>query len=157
MKANPLKAYKVPLHALWLPRTDQIEIRVTAGRRGRPRQSIRKEVTVRLDQASRLLGVLAPDDKRLGLGRWLRRSWEETEISPDEPAPPSTVVYDEAAQMAYFSVWPNLSGGEIQEVHRRAELVLGEDGELMLIRMPVKVRRRSEDALSAAAGYLPNR
>ncbi len=157
MKIHSLKAYKVPLHALWLPRTDQIEIRVTAGRRGRPQQSVRKEVTVQLDQASRLLGVLVPDDKRLGLGRWLRQNWEETEAEPDEPVPPSTVVYDEAAQMAYFSVWPNLSGGEIQEVRRKAELVLGEGGELMVIRMPVKVRRRAEDALSAAAGYLPNR
>jgi hypothetical protein len=158
MDTEALKAYKVPLHTLWLQRSDVIEIRITAGRPGATNRTIREPVVIQLDQGSRLLGVTMADTKTIKLGRWLRQNWDEFSIAPDEPIPPSTVTYDEAGQVAYFSVWPNLGeASDIQEVRRRAEVVLAEAEGLIKIRIPVKVRRRPEDALSAAAGYLPTR
>jgi hypothetical protein len=154
-----MKAYLVPIRAIWLQTPDVIELRF-AGNRRPDLQGLtdRHEVLVHLDPGQRMLGVSLDDHKRLGLGRWLRQNWEETDHTPGEPVPADTVVYDEAAQVAYFSIWPYLGDPElIRTAVRRADLFFDANHQIQAIRVPVRTRRRREGDLSGATGYLPTR
>ncbi len=158
MNTISTKAYSVPFRTLWLQGNDSIELRVTLSRRPHGEQTVTFPVTAHLDPDSkRLLGLMVADHKSMRLGRWIRQNWSETAHDPDEPVPSSTVVYDEAAQIAYFSIWPNLNGVEpALAERRRAEIIVDSTGDLLRIRLPVTVRR-SDDGLAVAAGYLSTR
>jgi hypothetical protein len=151
------KAYSVPFRALWLKSQDKIELRITLSGKPKNPRIYGFPVTAHLDPMSkRLLGLLIADNKILRLGRWLREHWEEVSISPDEPIPAGTVLYDEGALYAYFSLWPNLSGEEPERAERRqAEVHVDENNELLRIRLITSIRRA--DGMAAAAGYLPTR
>jgi hypothetical protein len=151
------KAYSVPFRALWLQNQDRIELRITLSGRPKKPRVYNFPVTAHLDPMSkRLLGLLLADNKILRLGRWLREHWEELDLDPDDPIPAGTVVYDEGAQYAYFSLWPNLSGETPERAERRhAEVHVDDNGELTRIRLVTSIRRA--DGLAAAAGYLPTR
>ncbi len=145
------------MRAIWLQTKDVIDLRITATGRPSGETIVRSAVAVHLNPSSgQLLGFLLADNKMLRLGRWLRANWQEIPFTEGDPVPSGTVVYDEGAQFAYFSIWPNLSGEEPKRVERRrGEAHIDENGDLQRIRLPVTVRR--EDGLAVAAGYLPTR
>lgn len=150
-------AYALAYRALWLRSQDVIEIR--ARHRAKvvePPQAL--EVTAHIANF-RLLGVSLADNKRLGLGRWLRRQAEVVEQAPADPVPAGVVVYDEAARVAYFSLWPRLDPDRHAEnrLQRPGQVYVDGDGALARIRFPVTGRRRQEDELGAAAGFLAER
>jgi len=148
--------YTVPFRAIWLQKQDVIEIRF------RPASPSDERVKLEVDaivENYRLLGVQIPDNKRLGFGRWLRQHYTGISHKMGEPVGSGEAVYDEAAQMVYFSLWPRLSAGEGETVYlrRKAEIDLDGEGNPTRIRMRVLGRRRKEDELTAAAGFLPER
>ena len=152
------KAYNVPFRALWVQSQDVIDVRMTVSSRPTGEKIFRVPATAHLHPSSdQLLGVLVADHKTLRIGRWLRQNWQEVALDPEGPIPAGTVLYDEGAPYAYFSLWPNLSGEEPKRAERRrAEVHIDENGDLKRIRLPVTIRRR-EDGLAIAAGYLPTR
>ena len=93
------------------------------------------------------------------MGRWLRQNYAGKPHSQGEATPSGEAVYDEAAQVVFFSLWPRLSAGEGEAVYlpRKAEIDLDGAGNPTRIRMRVLGRRRKEDELTAAAGFLPER
>jgi len=149
-------SYTVPFRAIWLKQQDLIEIRF------RPASPSDERVNLEVDaivENYRLLGVQIVDNKRLGLGRWLRQKYTGTPCTPGESTPSGEAVYNEAAQVVYFSLWPRLSAGAGEAVYltRKAEIDLDGEGNPTRIRMRVLGRRRKEDELTAAAGFLPER
>lgn len=149
-------AYPVPFRAVWLRNRDQIEIRF------RPASPRDERITLEIDaivENFRLLGVQIPDNKRMGIGRWLRNNYTGSPHTEGEATGSGEVVYNDAAQMAYFSLWPRLSQGEgeAEFLRRKAEIDLDGEGNLTRIRFHVLGRRRREDELAAAAGFLPER
>ena len=149
-------AYTAPFRAVWLRRQDLIEVRF------RPASPADERVKLEIDAIVanfRLLGVQVPDNKRLGIGRWLRRNYAGAPHTAGDPTPPGEIVYDSAAQMAYFSLWPRLGTDESEStlLPRKAEIDLDSDGNLTRIRIHVLGRRRREDELAAAVGFLPER
>ena len=149
-------AYTVPFRAIWLQQQDLIEIRF------RPASPSDERIKLEVDaivENYRLLGVQIVDNKRLGIGRWLRQNYAGKPHAADEIAPSGEAVYNEAAQVVYFSLWPRLSAGEGNAVYlpRKAEIDLDGMGNPTRIRMRVLGRRRKEDELTAAAGFLPER
>lgn len=148
--------YTLPFRAVWLRTQDLIEVRFARSSPSDERIKVEVDAIV---ENYRLLGVQVADNKRLGLGRWLRADYTGSPHQPGEPVPSGAAVYDEAAQVAYFSLWPRLSAGEGEAVFlpRKAEIDLDGEGNLTRIRMWVLGRRRREDQLAAAAGFLPER
>ncbi len=149
-------AYTVPFRAIWLKQKDNIEIRF------RPASPSDERIKLEVDaivENYRLLGVQIVDNKRLGIGRWLRKNYEGKPHTPGDATPSGEAVYDEAAQVVFFSLWPRLSAGEGEAVYlpRKAEIDLDGAGNPTRIRMRVLGRRRKEDELTAAAGFLPER
>ncbi len=149
-------AYTVPFRAIWLQKQDLIEVRF------RPANPSDERIKLEVDaivENYRLLGVQIVDNKRLGLGRWLRQNYTGTPHPMGEPVGAGEAVYDEAAQVIYFSIWPRLSAGAGEAVYlsRKAEIDLDGEGNPTRIRMRVLGRRRKEDELTAAAGFLPER
>lgn len=157
MNPSTLKAYNVPMRTLWLQAQDAVELRITVSGRPQETKTVRMAVTALLNPNNRqLMGLLVADNKTLRLGRWLRAQWQEVPIAQGEPVPAGVVSYDEGAQFAYFSIWPNLTGVDPERAERRrAEVTLDENGDLRRIRLPVTIRR--QDGLAVAAGYLPTR
>ncbi|MCB0115615.1 MAG: hypothetical protein R2873_18215 [Caldilineaceae bacterium] len=157
MNQFSVKAYSVPMRTIWLQSQDVIDLRVTMSGRPKELKSLRMAVTALLNpNNNQLMGLLVADNKTLRLGRWLRTQWDEVPIEEGEPVPSGVVTYDEAAQFAYFSIWPNFTGVDPDRVERRrAEVSVDENGELRRIRLAVTVRRA--DGLAVAAGYLPTR
>jgi len=157
LNQSTLKAYNVPIRAIWLQTQDVIDLRVNVSGRPQKTNTVRMAVTALLNPNNRqLMGMLVADNKLLGLGRWLRANWPEVPIEVGEPVPSGVVTYDEGAQFAYFSLWPNLTGVEAERAERRrAEVTLDENGALRRIRLAVRVRR--EDGLAVAAGFLATR
>lgn len=149
-------SYTVPFRAIWLQQQDLIEIRF------RPASPSDERIKLEVDaivENYRLLGVQVVDNKRLGMGRWLRKNYEGKPHTLGDPTPSGEAVYDEAAQVVFFSLWPRLSQGESEAVYlpRKAEIDLDGAGNPTRIRMRVLGRRRKEDELTAAAGFLPER
>jgi hypothetical protein len=149
-------SYTVPFRAIWLQQQDLIEIRF------RPASPTDERVKLDVDaivENYRLLGVQIIDNKRLGIGRWLRQNYTGKPHAAGETAPSGEAVYNEAAQVVYFSLWPKLSAGKGDAVYllRKAEIDLDGAGNPTRIRMRVLGRRRKEDELTAAAGFLPER
>lgn len=149
-------SYTVPFRAVWLQKQDLIEIRF------RPPSPADERVKIEVDaivENYRLLGVQVVDNKRLGFGRWLRANYTGAPHRAGDPTPSGEAVYDEAAQVVYFSLWPRLSAGEGEAVFlpRKAEIDLDGEGNPTRIRVRVLGRRRKEDELTAAAGFLPER
>lgn len=148
--------YTVPFRAIWLQQQDLIEIRF------RPASPADERIKLDVDAIVgnyRLLGVQIIDNKRLGIGRWLRQNYTGTPHPQGDPSPSGEAVYNEAAQVVYFSLWPRLSAGEGEAtlLRRKAEIDLDGAGNPTRIRMRVLGRRRKEDELTAAAGFLPER
>ncbi|MCL4833137.1 MAG: hypothetical protein KJZ86_11890 [Caldilineaceae bacterium] len=146
--------YTVPFRAIWLQQQDLIEIRF------RPASPADERIKLDVDAIVgnyRLLGVQIVDNKRLGIGRWLRQNYTGTPHPQGDPSPSGEAVYNEAAQVVYFSLWPRLSAGEAVYLSRKAEIDLDGAGNPTRIRMRVLGRRRKEDELTAAAGFLPER
>ena len=149
-------AFTVPFRAIWLQQQDLIEIRF------RPASPADERVKLEVDaivENYRLLGVQIVDNKRLGIGRWLRQNYAGKPHTAGDPTGSGEAVYDDAAQVVYFSLWPKLSTGEGSAVYlpRKAEIDLDGAGNPTRIRMRVLGRRRKEDELTAAAGFLPER
>ena len=149
-------AYSVSFRAIWLQQQDLIEIRF------RPASPSDERIKLEVDtivENFRLLGVQIIDNKRLGIGRWLRQNYTGKPHAQGEATPSGEAVYNEAAQVVYFSLWPRLSTGAGDAVYlpRKAEIDLDGAGNPTRIRMRVLGRRRKEDELTAAAGFLPER
>lgn len=156
MNDTHILSYTVPFRAIWLKQQDLIEIRF------RPASPADERIKLEVDaivENYRLLGVQIIDNKRLGMGRWLRQNYTGKPHSQGEATPSGEAVYDEAAQVVFFSLWPRLSAGEGDAVYlsRKAEIDLDGAGNPTRIRMRVLGRRRKEDELTAAAGFLPER
>jgi len=102
--------------------------------------------------------VSIQDHKRLGLGRWLRAAGDEVPFRTDEPLPSGTVRYDEAGQIAYFSIWPLLSeDADAHHYERRGKIYLMRNGGIARIRFPVLNKRGRAGVLGAAAALLATR
>ncbi len=149
-------AYTVPFRAVWLQQKDLIEVRF------RPASPSDERIKMEIDavvENFRLLGVQVVDNKRLGIGRWLRQNYDGTPHAQGDSVPSGEAIYNDAAQVVYFSLWPRLSAGAGEAVYlpRKAEIDLDGVGNLTRIRMRTLGRRRQEDELTAAAGFLPER
>ncbi len=149
-------SYTVPFRAVWLQQQDLIEVRF------RPASPADERVPLEVDaivENFRLLGVQIVDNKRLGIGRWLRHNYSGTPHTAGDPVGSGEAVYDDAAQVVYFSLWPRLSAGAGAAIYlrRKAEIDLDGAGNPTRIRMRVLGRRRKEDELTAAAAFLPER
>jgi hypothetical protein len=150
------KAYNIRFRALWLRSKDAIDLRIYAKRPVEDNWTSAE--TVAHVAAYRLVGVSVQDHKRLGLGRWLREVGKEVPFNEDEPMPSGIVRYDEAGQIAYFSIWPLLSeDAESFNYERTSKIFLLPEGGIARIRVPVKNRRGRAGPLGAAAGRLATR
>jgi hypothetical protein len=149
-------AYTVPFRAIWLKQQDLIEIRFRPASPSDERLKLEVDAIV---ENYRLLGVQVSDNKRLGIGRWLRQNYTGKPHAASDIAPSGEAVYNEAAQVVFFSLWPRLSTGEGDSIYlpRKAEIDLDGEGNPTRIRLRVLGGRRKEDELTAAAGFLPER
>lgn len=152
----PVRTYNLPFRAVWLRRKDLIDLRI-AGVNAHPDSWTTAEVLAHV-ASFRLVGVTLQDHKRIGLGRWLRSQGEEAAYEPGSPLPSGTASYDEAGQLAYFSVWPLLSAdADRRDYARTAKILLAPEGGIARIRFPVMNRRGRAGALGSAAGLLATR
>ena len=149
-------SYTVPFRAVWLQQKDLIEVRFRPSSPSDERTKLEVEAIV---ESYRLLGVQIVDNKRLAIGRWLRQNYAGKPHAQGDTVPSGEAVYNEAAQVVYFSLWPRLSAGAGEAVYlrRKAEIDLDGAGNPTRIRMRTLGRRRQEDELTAAAGFLPER
>jgi hypothetical protein len=151
-----VRAYNVPFRAIWLRQKDVIDLRIAGSTPSADNWTTAE--TVAHIAAYRLVGVSMRDHKRLGLGRWLRATGEEIPYEADEPLPAGTVRYDEAGQIAYFSIWPLLTGDATKhEYEREAKVYLLGNGAVARIRFPVMNKRGRTGVLGTAAALLATR
>ncbi len=151
-----VRAFEVPFQTVWVQRRDMIDLRIE--RRAPETDSWTSADLVAHISAYRLIGVSIQDHKRLGLGRWLRATGDEVPIRADEPLPSGTVSYDEAGQVAYFSIWPQLfEDADAHHYERKGKVFLMGDGGIARIRFPVLNNRGRAGVLGAAAGLLATR
>ncbi len=151
-----LKAFNIPFRTIWLHRKDMIDLRMT-GRTPEVDNWTTADIVAHI-AAYRLVGVSMQDHKRLGLGRWLRATGKEILYEAGEPMPSGTVSYDEAGQIAYFSVWPLLSDDvEIHNYERKGKVYLLREGGVARIRFPVLNQRGRPGVLGPAAALLATR
>jgi hypothetical protein len=155
IQAN-VRAYQIPFRTVWLRRKDVIDLRIS-GRTLEVDNWTTADLVAHI-VAYRLIGVSMQDHKRLGLGRWLRATGQEISFEEGEPLPSGTVCYDEAGQIAYFSVWPLLSDDVDQHNYeRKGKVFLLRDGGVARIRFPVLNKRGRAGVLGTAAGLLATR
>ena len=151
-----VRAYEVPFRAVWLRRRDLIDLRIAGGAPHGDSWTT-ADIVVHV-AAHRLVGITMRDHKRLGLGRWLRAEAPELPYAMDEPLPSGSVRYDEAGQIAYFSIWPLLTeDAEKHDYEREAKVYLLGSGAVARIRFPVMNKRGRAGALGAAAALLATR
>ena len=151
-----LRAFDLPFRTVWVRRKDMIDLRFS---RGTPETDdwTNADLVAHIS-AFRLVGVSVQDHKRLGLGRWLRANGSEIPFMADEPMPSGTVAYDEAGQIAYFSVWPQLSeDADARHYERRGKIHLMPNGGVARIRFPVLNKRGRAGVLGTAAALLATR
>lgn len=150
------RAYSLPFRAVWLRSKDSIDLRFADGA---PDGDIWTTADLVAHIADyRLVGVSIQDHKRLGLGRWLRATGADAKFEDSQPLPSGTVRYDQAAQFAYFSIWPLLSDeADMQNYQREGKIHLTRNGEIARIRFQVLNRRGRAGALGVAAGLLATR
>jgi hypothetical protein len=155
IQAN-VRAYQIPFRTVWLRRKDVIDLRIS-GRTPEVDNWTTADLVAHI-VAYRLIGVSMQDHKRLGLGRWLRATGQEISFEEGEPLPSGTVCYDEAGQIAYFSVWPLLSDDvEIHNYERKGKVYLLREGGVARIRFPVLNHRGRPGVLGPAAALLATR
>ncbi len=151
-----VRAFDLPFRTVWVRRKDMIDLRVS-------RDTPDTENWTNADLVAhistfRLVGVSVQDHKRLGLGRWLRAHGNEIPFLADEPMPSGTVAYDEAGQIAYFSIWPQLSeDADARHYERRGKIYLMPNGGVARIRFPVLNKRGRAGVLGTAAALLATR
>lgn len=151
-----VRVYEVPFRAIWLRRRDLIDLRMAGGAPHGDNWTT-ADIVVHV-AAHRLVGITMRDHKRLGMGRWLRAETPEIPYAIDEPLPSGSVRYDEASQIAYYSIWPLLTGdAERHEYEREAKVYLLGNGAVARIRFPVMNKRGRAAALGAAAALLATR
>ena len=151
-----VKAFNILFRTIWLHRKDMIDLRMT-GRTPEVDNWTTADIVAHI-AAYRLVGVSMQDHKRLGLGRWLRATGKEILYEAGEPMPSGTVSYDEAGQIAYFSVWPLLSDYvEIHNYERKGKVYLLREGGVARIRFPVLNQRGRPGVLGPAAALLATR
>lgn len=151
-----VRAFDLPFRAVWLRRRDVIDLRFS---RSAPETDnwTNADIVAHIS-AFRLVGVSIQDHKRLGLGRWLRSNGDEIPFRADEPLPSGTVRYDEAGQIAYFSIWPQLSeDADAYHYERRGKIYLMRNGGIARIRFPVLNKRGRAGVLGTAASLLATR
>ncbi len=151
-----VRAFDLLFRTVWVRRKDMIDLRVS---RSTPETDnwTNADIVAHIS-AFRLVGVSVKDHKRLGLGRWLRENGNEIPYIADEPMPSGTVVYDEAGQIAYFSVWPQLSeGADARHYERRGKIYQKRNGGIARIRFPVLNKRGRAGVLGTAAALLATR
>ena len=151
-----VRAFDLPFRTVWVRRKDMIDLRVS---RSTPETDnwTNADIVAHIS-AFRLVGVSVKDHKRLGLGRWLRENGNEIPFIAAEPMPSGTVVYDEAGQIAYFSVWPQLSeDADARHYERRGKIYLKRNGGIARIRFPVLNKRGRAGVLGTAAALLATR
>ena len=151
-----VRAFDLPFRTVWVRRKDMIDLRVS-------RSSPETDSWTNADIVAhvgdfRLLGISVKDHKRLGLGRWLRANGDEIPFIADEPMPSGTVAYDEAGQIAYFSIWPQLSeDADARHYERSGKIYLKRNGGIARIRFPVLNKRGRAGVLGTAAALLATR
>ena len=151
-----VRAFDLPFRTVWVRRKDMIDLRVSTSTLDTDNWTY-ADLMAHIS-AFRLVGVSVQDHKRLGLGRWLRANGNEIPFMADEPMPSSTVAYDEAGQIAYFSVWPQLSeDADARHYERRGKIYLMPDGGVARIRFPVLNKRGRAGVLGTAAALLATR
>jgi len=151
-----VRAFELPFQTVWVRRKDMIDLRIA--RRAPETDNWTNADLVAHISAYRLIGVSIQDHKRLGLGRWLRAACDEVSFRTDEPLPSGMVRYDEAGQIAYFSIWPQLSeDADAHHYERRGKIYLMQDGGIARIRFPVLNKRGRAGVLGAAAALLATR
>lgn len=151
-----VRAFDLPFRAVWVRRKDMIDLRVS--RSARETDNWTNADLVAHVSAFRLVGVSVQDHKRLSLGRWLRANGNEIPFIADEPMPSGTVAYDEAGQIAYFSIWPQLSEDpDARHYERRGKVYLMPNGGVARIRFPVLNKRGRAGVLGTAAALLATR
>ena len=151
-----VRAFDLPFRTVWVRRKDMIDLRVS---KSAPETDnwTNADIVAHIS-AFRLVGVSVKDHKRLGLGRWLRANGNEIPFIADEPMPSGTVAYDEAGQIAYFSVWPQLSEeADARHYERRGKIYLKRNGGIARIRFPVLNKRGRAGVLGTAAALLGTR
>ncbi len=150
------KAYSIPFRALWLRRKDMIDLRIS-GKTPDADNWTTAEIVAHI-AAYRLVGVSVQDHKKLGLGRWLRAVGKEIAFNAREPLPSGIVRYDEAGQIAYFSIWPLLSNdAETYNYERQSKVYFLQNGSIARLCFPVMNKRGRAGVLGAAAGLLATR
>ena len=151
-----VRAFDLPFRTVWVRRKDSIDLRVAQGTPDTDNWT-NADLVAHIS-AFRLVGVSVQDHKRLGLGRWLRANGNEIPFMGDEPMPSGTVAYDEAAQIAYFSVWPQLSeDADARHYERVGKIYLMRNGGVARIRFPVLNKRGRAGVLGTAAALLATR
>ena len=151
-----VRAFDLPFRTVWVRRKDMIDLRVS--RSTRETENWTNADLVAHVSDFRLVGVSVQDHKRLGLGRWLRAQGNEIPFLADEPMPSGTVAYDEAGQIAYFSIWPQLSeDADARNYERRGKIYLMPNGGVARIRFPVLNKRGRAGVLGTAAALLATR
>ena len=151
-----VRAFDLPFRTVWVRRKDMIDLRVSKGTSETDNWT-NADLVAHIS-AFRLVGVSVQDHKRLGLGRWLRANGNEIPFMADEPMPSGTVAYDEAGQIAYFSVWPQLSeDADARHYERRGKIYLMPNGGVARIRFPVLNKRGRAGVLGTAAALLATR
>ena len=151
-----IRAFDLPFRSVWVRRKDMIDLRIS---RGAPKtDSWTSADIVAHISAFRLIGVSIQDHKKLGLGRWLRATGNEVPFRAGEPLPSGTVKYDEAGQIAYFSIWPQLSeDADTHHYERKGKVFMMRNGGIARIRFPVLNNRGRGGVLGAAAALLATR
>lgn len=150
------RAYEVPFRTIWLRRRDAIDLRM-AGSAPHAQNWTTADIVVHV-AAHRLVGITMRDHKRLGLGRWLRAEAPEIPYAMDRALPSGSVRYDEAGQIAYFSIWPLLADDAVRhDYEREGKVYLLENGAVARIRFPVMNKRGRAGVLGAAAALLATR
>ena len=151
-----VRAFDLPFRTVWVRRKDMIDLRVSRSAPETDRWT-NADIVAHVS-AFRLVGVSVKDHKRLGLGRWLRANGNEIPYMADEPMPSGTVAYDEAGQIAYFSVWPQLSeDADARHYERRGKIYLKRNGGIARLRFPVLNKRGRAGVLGTAAALLATR
>jgi hypothetical protein len=155
LRAN-VRTFDIHFRTVWLRRKDVIDLRMT-GRTPEEDNWTTADIVAHI-AAFRLVGVSMQDHKRLGLGRWLRATGKEVPFEEGQPLPSGTVCYDEAGQIAYFSVWPLLSEDvEKHNYERKGKVYLLQGGGVARIRFPVLNHRGRAGVLGTAAAQLATR
>jgi len=151
-----VRAFDLPFRTVWVRRKDMIDLRVS--RSTRETENWTNADLVAHVSDFRLVGVSVQDHKRLGLGRWLRAQGNEIPFLANEPMPSGTVAYDEAGQIAYFSIWPQLSeDAYARNYERSGKKYLMPNGGVARIRFPVLNKRGGAGVLGTAAALLATR